>query len=100
MSDNKCENCENEIRIQIRKNTGSCSLACDRAMGIGKYASRKADVAADIYAASGEFKAKSQQTIIVNNVLPTVTLSEAEKARIYRQSQCTCGHPGLGCYCR
>lgn len=36
----KCQNpkCGKPVTIQIRKGTESCSLDCDRELGIGKYA--------------------------------------------------------------
>ncbi len=91
MTDNKCENCENEIRIQIRKGSNSCSLECDRALGIGKYADREEDDGKPIpnlLAAIKKYADPPQQTII-NVVNPPI---------LFRQ--CTCGHPGAGCYCR
>lgn len=40
MASDTCQNpkCGKPVRMQIRKGSGSCSLDCDRAMGIGKYA--------------------------------------------------------------
>lgn len=93
---NKCENCENEIHIQIRKNTGSCSLACDRAMGIGKYAERKEGKARKAKEAFAKAASGTPVIINVNNSQPVQKV--VDKPVYFRQ--CTCGHPGSGCYCR
>lgn len=38
MSNTHCQNCGKKIEIQIRQGGPTCSLDCDRALGIGKYA--------------------------------------------------------------
>jgi hypothetical protein len=38
LSDGHCRNCGKKIEIQIRLGGESCSLDCDRELGIGKYA--------------------------------------------------------------
>lgn len=94
MTDSDCTNCGNPIRVQIRRGGVSCSLNCDRALGIGKYApDAKVEDPTRI------------STPPVNVINQTIEVPKKPKViqkpdpPIYRRRFCTCGHPGAGCYC-